>query len=67
MIGKFVSVREAAEIIGCSEGLVRQMAIAGELAGEKFNGRAWAIVKAAAERVAKNPNERGRPRGNGHK
>lgn len=60
--GNFVSVQEAAEIIGCTVGRVRQMLIGGILKGEKLNARAWAVDRKNAEKIAKTPQEKGRPR-----
>lgn len=62
MMGNFVSVPEAADILGCTVGRVRQMLLAGELAGKKFNEKAWAIEKRAVEKLAKIPRTKGRPR-----
>jgi hypothetical protein len=59
----FVSVAEAAEIIGCSPGRVRQLLIDGTLTGQKLNERAWAVERKSAEAFAKTPQTVGRPRG----
>lgn len=59
---RFVSVTEAANIIGCTGGRVRQLLIAGELNGEKLHPRAWAIKLADVQKYAKAPAKRGRPR-----
>lgn len=62
MVGQFVSVGEAAEILGCTDGRVRQMLRAEQLDGIKLNEKAWAIPRKAVERAAKNPPNTGRPR-----
>ncbi len=58
----FVSVQEAAEIIGCSGGRVRQLLIEGTISGQKLNERAWAVERKSAEAFAKVPQTVGRPR-----
>lgn len=60
--GNFVSVPEAADILGCTGGRVRQMLIAGELEGQKLNERAWAVDRKSVEKMAKIPQTKGRPR-----
>lgn len=59
---RFLSVDEAARILGCTTGRIRQMLRADELDGEKLNERAWAVDKESVEKAAKKPQERGRPR-----
>jgi hypothetical protein len=59
----FVSVAEAAEIIGCSGGRVRQLLLEGTLSGQKLNERAWAVERKSAEAFARHPQTVGRPRG----
>lgn len=58
----FVSVAEAAAIIGCTAAHVRRLLIDGTLAGQKLNERAWAVEKKSAERYARTPQTFGRPR-----
>lgn len=60
----FISVAEAATIIGCTEGRVRQLLIDETLAGQKLNERAWAVERKSAENFAKQPQTVGRPRRN---
>ena len=64
---EFVSVNEAAEIIGVSDGRIRQLLAldvsAGGLDGFKINEKAWVIPRTEAERIRDNPSEIGRPRG----
>ena len=67
MMGNFMSVPEAAEILGCTVGRVRQLLIAGDLDGRKFNEKAWAIEKRSVAKLAKIPRTKGRPRIGEHK
>ena len=64
---KFISVSKAAEIIGVTEGRIRQLLAIetsdGGLDGFKINERAWVIPRREAERIRDNPFEIGRPRG----
>ncbi len=64
-IKAYVTVTEAAKIIGCTDGRVRQLLRAGTLAGERVNERAWLVEKDDAKRLAKHPATTGRPRVNG--
>src|SRR5690606_28426241 len=57
-----VSVNEAAEVIGCTVGRVRQLLIAGRLEGEKLNERAWRVDRRSAEKYARDMAHTGRPR-----
>ena len=59
----YISVNQAAKIIGCAEAHVRLLLIQGELAGTKLNERAWAVEKWSAVEYAKSPKKTGRPRG----
>ena len=61
-VGNFLSVAEAAELIGCSDGRVRQMLRAKELRGQKLHHMAWVVEKRDAERMAKKTYTTGRPR-----
>lgn len=60
---KYCSVAEAAEIIGCSEGRVRQMLREETLAGFKAHERAWLVEVKDAKRVRDEPSAVGAPRG----
>ena len=62
MVGQFVSVNEAAHILGCTDGRIRQMLREGILDGLKLNAKAWAIPRKAVEKAAKNTPTTGRPR-----
>lgn len=58
----FLTVSEAAELIGVTEGRVRQLLKSGDLVGEKF-GTQWVITQAEVKRFAKIPPPAvGRPR-----
>jgi hypothetical protein len=62
-----VSVTDAAIIIGCTTGRVRQLLIEGELRGKKLSDREsspWLVSKVDAEKMAKKPAATGRPRKN---
>lgn len=61
-VGEFVNVQEAAEIIGCTDGRVRQLLQVGEIDGIKANRRAWLIRRSEAERVRDIEHTTGRPR-----
>lgn len=61
-IENWVSVNEAAEILGCTDGRVRQLLREHELAGQKVNERAWIISRESVDRFAKKPQPLGRPR-----
>ncbi len=58
----FISVQEAAELIGCTRGRVRQLLIDEEILGEKLGERTWAVVQKSAEKYAKREYTTGRPR-----
>ena len=58
----FVSVDEAAEIMGCTTGRVRQMLRSGDLEGHKVSERAWIVNRVSAENNAEKPEGSGRPR-----
>lgn len=57
-----LNVGEAATIIGCTEGRVRQMLRDGTISGKKANERAWLIPKSEANRIADSQPKTGRPR-----
>lgn len=60
----FLSVSEAAELLGVTDSRIRQMLREEELRGEKLNERAWAVYRESAEKAAKSQVDggRGRPR-----
>lgn len=57
-----VSATDAAEIIGCTTGRVRQLLRDGMLRGQKLGKRAWAVSRVDAEKLATKPATTGRPR-----
>ena len=63
MLGKnWLTVVEAAEVIGCSEQRVRALAKESKIKSEMLTGKCWLIDRAAAELMAKTPAKTGRPR-----
>jgi excisionase family DNA binding protein len=60
----FLSVEEAAAILGVTGSRVRQMLREDELRGEKLGVRSWAVYRDSVEKAAKNQVDggRGRPR-----
>lgn len=58
----YVSVPEAAEIIGCTQGRVHQLRDEGQITGEKVNGRAWLLLRKDVEKIANTKAATGRPR-----
>ena len=61
-VGEFMSVNDAAVVIGCTAGRIRQLLLAGDMLGEKLNERAWIIPKSEVQRFKKKPRRPGRPR-----
>ena len=61
-IENLLSVSEAAERIGCTDGRVRQLLRAGLLLGKKLNGRAWGVFDESVTRFLSRPKTTGRPR-----
>ncbi len=61
-LSEFISVPEAAEILGCTEGRVRQLLYEDVIDGRKLNGRAWIISRASVERYGRKEITVGRPR-----
>lgn len=59
-ITKYLTVRQAAEVLGCTEGRIRQLIAAKSLEAEKFAG-VWLILKNDLDRFAE-PAKVGRPR-----
>lgn len=47
----FIGTSEAADIIGCTDGRVRQMLRDGILIGQKMSNRVWLIDESEARRV----------------
>lgn len=58
----WISVSEAAILIGCTPQHLRLMATTSKIPSEKV-GHAWLLDKKTVEKMAKNPAKTGRPRG----
>lgn len=58
----YISVADAAAILGCTEGRVRQLLDAETIAGEKLHERAWAVERKSVEAYSKREITVGRPR-----
>ncbi len=58
----FITVKEAATLIGVVDQRIRQMAAAEEIEATKIAG-VWLIDAKDAKRVAKEPHDIGKPRG----
>jgi hypothetical protein len=52
--GEYLTVREAVEFMGCTEGWVRMLLGTGRLAGKRFGERAWMIPIEAARQARDN-------------
>jgi hypothetical protein len=63
-----VSVADAATIIGCTTGRVRQLLLNGDIRGKKLSvetdNSPWLVSKVDAEKMARKPAATGRPRKN---
>ncbi len=62
-----VSVTDAATIIGCTSGRVRQLLLDGQIRGKKLSetdNSPWLVSKVDAEKMARKPAHTGRPRKN---
>jgi excisionase family DNA binding protein len=60
----FLTPTEAASVIGCTDGRVRQLLRDGKLSGEKIGVRMWLIPEGEAQKMRDLPAETGRPRKN---
>lgn len=58
-VSDFVNVSEAAQLIGCSVGRIRQLLIAKELAGVKANERAWLIPRKEVDKEIRKRRDKG--------
>lgn len=58
----FIGVTEAAQIIGVTDGRVRQLLRSGDLRGQKVTDKAWIIPVDEVERFRKLPPGKGRAR-----
>lgn len=61
-IERLLTVSQAAEVIGCTPGRVRQLILAGTLEATKLSPRIMLVQKKDAEKIARNPANVGRPR-----
>lgn len=62
---KFCGITEAAEILGCTTGRVRQLLLAGEVVGEKvssLDNAPWIIDRKSLAKYAQKEQTVGRPR-----
>ena len=57
-----LSVAEAAEVIGCTDGRVRQLLGEGRIEGEKIGERVWVVSRKSAENYRDSELPPGRPR-----
>lgn len=60
----FLTPTEAATVIGCTDGRVRQLLRDGKLLGQKIGERMWLIPEGEAQKMRDLPIETGRPRKN---
>ena len=60
--GDFLSVTDAAELMGITTGRVRQMLRDGSLSGKKIGLRAWLVSRESAAKSIREPASVGRPR-----
>lgn len=58
----YISVSDAAEVLGCTEGRVRQLLDEKKIEGEKLHERAWAVDRKSVEAYSKREITTGRPR-----
>ena len=64
MLGKnWLTIKEAAELVGCSTSRIRALASKADLKAVKVGERAWLIDRKAAEKMQETPAKTGRPRG----
>jgi excisionase family DNA binding protein len=59
---KWITVTEAADLIGVTHAYVIRLIGAGRIAAERFHGRAWLVDRRSAEHYRDNPPAMGRPR-----
>lgn len=57
-----LTVTEAAQLIGCTEGYVRRLLIEGKLKGRKFGQKVWMVERDAADEFRDALPSTGRPR-----
>lgn len=61
----YVSTAEAAEILGVSDGRIRQLLLAGRIVGRKANERGWLIARTEVNRFKKERQKSQRRSANG--
>ena len=49
----FLSVQETAVVLGLTDGRIRQLLLAGDIAGQKIGKHAWAISSDEVDRLKK--------------
>ena len=59
----YVSTGEAAAMLCCTTGWIRNRLISGQLKGQKLNGRAWLVSRASVRWYEKHRRPVGRPLG----
>lgn len=59
---KWITVTEAAALIGVTDAYVSRLINAGKICAERFHGRAWLVDRKSAESYRDNPPAMGRPR-----
>lgn len=62
--GEFCTVKEAAEILGCTDAHVRRLLLDGKIDGFKFTEKSWAVTLVSLRRYAATEITTGRPRKN---
>lgn len=58
----WITVVEAAEIVGCSPQRIRELALDNKIKASKLTGKCWVVDRKEVEKMAKNPSKTGRPR-----
>jgi hypothetical protein len=59
---KWLTVKQAADMIGCTEDHVRLLLRKGPLVGKKLSERMWLVDVTSAAKMAYSTTKRGRPR-----
>jgi excisionase family DNA binding protein len=58
LLNRYVTVAEAAEIIGVTAGRIRQRLVSGTIRATRIHGKAWLIPRREAERLRDERNSR---------
>lgn len=61
-IENFLTVEEAADVIGCTPGYVRRMCREGAICGKKVSARCWLVPVEEASKMRNQPYKTGRPK-----